>query len=96
MMMTTIHAGTMLRIKLHQGDEGGGDQQLVGDGIQQHPDGRHLGAPACQVAVDGVGQRGGDEDSDASSSRSPLAELKRLLERIQISTGMLSIRASVM
>jgi hypothetical protein len=33
---------------------------------------------------------------EASSSRSPLVELKRLLESTQISTGMLKMRVSVM
>jgi hypothetical protein len=34
--------------------------------------------------------------NEASSSRSPFVELKRLLDKIQIRTGMLKIRVSVM
>ena len=54
------------RAPLHQGDERGGNQQLVGDGVEQRPDGRDLLPPARQVAVQQVGsgrrQKDGQRD----------------------------------
>ncbi len=50
------------RIELHQSDEGSGDQQLVGNRIQQHTQRGDLGAPARQVAVDRVRERRGEKD----------------------------------
>ena len=49
-------------IQLHQGDEGGGDEQLVGQGVEQHAHGGDLMTAPRQVAVESVGDGGGDED----------------------------------
>ena len=50
------------RIELHQSDEGGCNQQLVGHRVQQHAHGGHLGALAGEVAVNGIGQGSRNED----------------------------------
>ncbi len=50
------------RIELHQSNEGGRNQQLVRYRVQQHAHGGDLRALARQVAVDGIGQRCGNED----------------------------------
>ena len=48
-------------IELHQGDEGSGDQKLVGHRIEENADSRDLAALAGQVSIDTVGHGGGDE-----------------------------------
>src|SRR5580700_9984683 len=49
-------------IELHQRDERGGDEKLVGQGIEQNSHGGDLSAFAGEVAVNTVGHGGGDED----------------------------------
>jgi hypothetical protein len=43
-----------IRAKLHQRDIGGGDHQLVRQGIQQRAHGGDLAAPPRQVAIQSV------------------------------------------
>ena len=45
----------------HQ-DEGGGDHELVGEGVEEHAEGGDLAAAAGEEAVQAVGDRGGDKD----------------------------------
>jgi hypothetical protein len=47
-----------------QGDEGGEEEELVGDGIEQGPECTALVPMAGEVAVDGVGDGGEDKDAD--------------------------------
>src|SRR5438045_2475776 len=49
-------------IQLDQSDERGGDQEFVGQGIEENSHGRDLLAPAGEVAIDTVGDGGGNED----------------------------------
>ena len=57
------HPGRHQRgIELHQRDESGGDQQLVGQRIEQHAHGRDLAAFAREIAVNAVGDRSQDEN----------------------------------
>ena len=46
----------------HEGDERGGDEQLVGEGVEELPERGDLLAPPRHVAVELVGGRGEDED----------------------------------
>ena len=46
----------------HEEDEGGGDHELVGEGVEEHAEGGDLAAAAGEVAVEAVGDRGGDEE----------------------------------
>jgi len=54
--------GNQAGIQLHQRNEGGGDEKLVGQRIEQDSHGGDLTALASEVAVDSVGGRSGDED----------------------------------
>jgi hypothetical protein len=45
-----------------QDDVGGGDQELVGEGVEEHADGGDLFAAAGEIAVEAVGDAGEDED----------------------------------
>ena len=45
-----------------QQDEGGGDHELVGEGVEEHAEGGDLAAAAGEEAVEAVGDRGEDED----------------------------------
>jgi len=57
------HPGRHQRgIELHQRDERGGDQQLVGQRIEQHAHGRDLAALTREIAVNAVSDRGQDEN----------------------------------
>ena len=47
---------------LHERDVGSGDEELVGQGVQQHAKRGDLLAPAGKIAVESVGDRGEDED----------------------------------
>jgi hypothetical protein len=49
-------------IKLHQRDESSGDQQLVGERIEQYAHGGDLAAFAREIAVNTVGNRSQDEN----------------------------------
>ena len=49
------------RIKLHQCDESGGDEEFVGQRVEQHPHGCDLAAPARQVSVNAIGNRSGNK-----------------------------------
>src|SRR5581483_382157 len=51
-----------LRVELHQGYEGGGDEQLVGERIEEHAHGGDLAAAAREVTINAVGDRGGNEN----------------------------------
>lgn len=53
-----------VRVVLDQSDVGGGDEQLIGEGIEQHTHGSDLAAPASEVAIDPVGN--GDKDEEDS------------------------------
>ena len=48
-------------IELHQRDKRSGDEELVGQGIEQYAHGRDLAAAAGQVSVDAVSDGGGDK-----------------------------------
>lgn len=48
---------------LHERDVGSGDQELVGQGVEQHAESRDLLTFAGEVAVESVGDRGEDEHS---------------------------------
>jgi hypothetical protein len=50
------------RIKLHQGDERRRDQQLIGEGVEQHAHGRDLATFARKIAVDSVSDGCRDEE----------------------------------
>ena len=53
------------QIHLHERDERGGDQQLVGQWIHELAKRRHLLASSRQIAIQPVGQRGDAEDGRA-------------------------------
>ena len=50
-------------VELNQRDEGGGDEELVGQGIEQDAHGRDLVAAAGEISVDAVGDGGGNKQS---------------------------------
>jgi hypothetical protein len=48
-------------MNIDEGNQRRGDQQLVGDGIEQRTDGGHLPQPAGQVAIEKIRRRSGQE-----------------------------------
>src|SRR5438128_5961299 len=48
-------------VELNQGHECGGDEQLISEGIEQHPDRGDLPTFAGQVTVNSIGDRGDNE-----------------------------------
>ncbi len=57
------HPGRHQRgIELNQRDESGGDQQLVGQRIEQHAHGRDLATFTREISVNAVGDRSQDEN----------------------------------
>jgi hypothetical protein len=72
-MTTTAIQAAPAGIELHQRDEGGGDQQLVGERIEQHAHGGDLAAFAREIAVNAVGD--GSQDENGRSQDFSLAGL---------------------
>ena len=97
MMTTAIHAGTSRGIELHQGDEGGGDQQFVGQWVEKHAHGGDLAALAGEIAINAVGDGGGDEQRSRQNFFFAVHTGRNdSVDSTQISTGMLRMRMSVM
>jgi hypothetical protein len=55
-----------VRVVLDETDVGGGDEQLVGERVEEHADGGDLAAAAGEVAVDSVGN--GEQDEEESGN----------------------------
>ena len=51
-------------VDLNGGDEGGGDEEFVGDGVEEHADGGDLVPAAGEVAIEEVGEGGDEEDEE--------------------------------
>ena len=71
--------GNECGIELHQCDECGSNEQLVGQRIEEHAHGRDLAAFARQIAINAIGD-GGEDENDRSENLSlagPRAEEAR-------------------
>src|SRR5215472_4393679 len=53
------------QVHVHQGDKGGGNQQFVGDGVEENPQGGHLPITPRKVAVRPVRRRRRQQDQNA-------------------------------
>src|SRR5205814_6651462 len=50
------------QVHVNQSDEGGGNQELVGDGVEQNSEGGDLKAAAGEVSIGPIGGGGGKQD----------------------------------
>src|ERR1700685_1106754 len=57
----TRNSRPMITMAIHQGNEGGGNQKLVSQGIEQDADSCDLAALAGEISIDAVGHRRDDE-----------------------------------
>src|SRR4029077_9799111 len=55
------------QVHVHQGNESGGDEELVGDGVEQDAEGGDLQAAAREVAVGPIGRGGEQENGHAEN-----------------------------
>ena len=62
MTRTAIQGLTMRGVVGDEDDVGGGDHELVGEGVEEHAHGGDLVAAAGEIAVEAVGDAGEDED----------------------------------
>jgi len=54
-------------VHVHERNKSGGDEELVGDGVEQDAEGGDLQAPACEVAIGPIGGGGEQENGYAEN-----------------------------
>jgi len=59
--------GDHRRVELDQRNQGGGDEEFVGERVEQHAEGGDLSPATRQIAIQAIGDRGGDENQGRQS-----------------------------